>query len=350
MKSEKLGYIQGLRGYSIILIVLWHLNYIFPNCLPSTGDKGVEFFFLISGFLVAYKYFENGELATLKTSFCYAIGKVKQIYPLYFLTMILMIALPLCTVFETSAGGKKLIFSIFTNIFLVQSWVPNSEIYWSLNGVTWFLSSLIFCYAASFITLKWLKKQNGLSGILFILMIQFIVEVFALKYMSEDLSTWLTYVCPAFRFLDYSMGMCVFKLTKDISVGRENTNCTLLGLGASILLYVLISIIGDNTIQYYTVYHVFEVAIFSILVLYSGNVRKYIFENKIAVAIGNISMEIFLTHRIVITYGAIIWDKLIGVQVPAIVEWIVLFVLIVAIGYFINALMAKIRRSTRRRV
>lgn len=343
MRSEKLEYIQGLRGYSIILIVMWHLNYIFPDCLPSTGDKGVEFFFLISGFLVAYKYFENGKLDTLKTSFCYAITKVKKIYPIYFLTMLPMVVLSLRTVIKTSAGGGKLIFSIFTNLFLVQSWIPDSEIYWSLNGVTWFLSSLIFCYVASFITLKWLKRQNGFYGILFILMIQFVVEVFALKFMPEERSTWLTYICPAYRFLDYSMGMCVFKLLKDISNDRDIYNSKF-NLSISLFLYIFISLIGDKIISYYTVYHVFEVTIFSIIILYTSGARKYIFENRVAVAIGNISMEIFLTHRIVIAYGAIVWDKLIGTRVPAVIEWIVLLILIIIVGHYTNRLMGRFHR------
>lgn len=335
MRSEKLRCIQGLRGYSIVLIVLWHLNDIFPNCLPSTGDKGVEFFFLISGFLVAYKYYDNDHLMTCRTCVYYAISKVKKIYPLHLLTMLPMIVLSLRAVIKNSAGATKLIFSILANIFLVQSWIPDSEIYWSLNLVSWFLSSLVFCYIASFVTMNWLKKQHGFSGILFILMLQFLIEVFALKYMSDELSTWLTYICPVYRFLDYSMGMCIFKLLKDVLDSRENTNGK---LGASIFFYVLISIIGNKIIPYYTVYHVFEVAIFSIMVLYPSGARKHIFENRITVAIGNISMEIFLTHKIVLTYGVIVWDKVFGSMVPIIVEWVALFILIIFVGYFINTL------------
>lgn len=31
-------------GGAIILIVLWYLNSVSPNCLPAFGDRGVEFF------------------------------------------------------------------------------------------------------------------------------------------------------------------------------------------------------------------------------------------------------------------------------------------------------------------
>lgn len=37
---QKMKCIQGIRGLAISLIVLWHLNSVFPNCLPAFGDRG----------------------------------------------------------------------------------------------------------------------------------------------------------------------------------------------------------------------------------------------------------------------------------------------------------------------
>lgn len=59
---QKMKCIQGIRGIAIFLIVLWHLNSVFPNCLPAFGDRGVEFFFLISGFLIGLKYYDSGKM------------------------------------------------------------------------------------------------------------------------------------------------------------------------------------------------------------------------------------------------------------------------------------------------
>ena len=55
---QKMKCIQGIRGVAISLIVLWHLNSVFPNCLPAFGDRGVEFFFLLSGLLIGMKYYD----------------------------------------------------------------------------------------------------------------------------------------------------------------------------------------------------------------------------------------------------------------------------------------------------
>lgn len=109
MNKEKLICIQGLRGWAIILIVLWHMNEIFPQCLPSTGGRGAEFFFLISGFLVAYKYIENDELNNLRLGVRYASRKIRKLYPLYLITMAPMLLLDLRSFMKLNAsGGGKL--------------------------------------------------------------------------------------------------------------------------------------------------------------------------------------------------------------------------------------------------
>lgn len=47
---QKMKCIQGIRGIAIFLIVLWHLNSVFPNCLPAFGDRGGGILFSYIGF------------------------------------------------------------------------------------------------------------------------------------------------------------------------------------------------------------------------------------------------------------------------------------------------------------
>lgn len=54
-----------------------------------------------------------------------------------------------------------------------QSWVPDKNTYWSLDGVTWFLSLIVFCYCISFITIRLLRKYDPAYLFLEILILQF---------------------------------------------------------------------------------------------------------------------------------------------------------------------------------
>ena len=76
--SKKIQAIQGLRGVAIILIVLWHLNSLFPLILPPLGDRGVEFFLIISGFLVAAKHLNGNSLNKFSGSMRYSFNKIKM--------------------------------------------------------------------------------------------------------------------------------------------------------------------------------------------------------------------------------------------------------------------------------
>ncbi|KAL6740240.1 hypothetical protein Aduo_013614 [Ancylostoma duodenale] len=80
--SEKRLDIQGLRGWAIILVVLFHF---FPSYFPN-GYIGVDMFFVISGFLMAMIL---GKVEKLNVeSFCtFYYRRVKRILPLYYLAI-----------------------------------------------------------------------------------------------------------------------------------------------------------------------------------------------------------------------------------------------------------------------
>lgn len=76
---RKAEYYTNVCVGAIILIVLWHLNSVFSNCLPAFGDRGVEFFFLISGLLIGIKYYDSNKMKTLGQTAKYAVEKEKKV-------------------------------------------------------------------------------------------------------------------------------------------------------------------------------------------------------------------------------------------------------------------------------
>ena len=70
-------------------------------------------------------------------------------------------------------------------------------------------------------------------------------------------------------------------------------------------------------------------------------------ENPVVVSIGNISMEIFLTHLSIVTYVKILWEKMLPCKCPTVVEWIVIWTAIIIVGYFTHKIIASIPKKRR---
>lgn len=108
--------IQILRGVSVLLVVLYHLDFTFIK----SGFLGVDVFFVISGFLMALLYDANDK----KTFF---IRRAKRLLPAYFVTIIFttIVAAMMVTPVEYNQVFKQALFasSFSSNIGF---WLQNS--------------------------------------------------------------------------------------------------------------------------------------------------------------------------------------------------------------------------------
>ena len=92
----------------------------------------------------------------------------------------------------------------------------------------------------------------------------------------------------------------------------------------------------------YSIYHIIEALLVWTIVMGSGSISKYIFENPLLVKLGNTSEVIFLTHLPVITYMRIVWDKVFGDQYR-IVEWLVILLCIFITAYGVSYIQKMIQ-------
>jgi|GEM_PF-3191098 peptidoglycan/LPS O-acetylase OafA/YrhL len=330
---QKMKCIQGIRGIAIFLIVLWHLNSVFPNCLPAFGDRGVEFFFLISGFLIGLKYYDSGKMNSPRQTLRYALIKGKKIYPLYLLTIVPMLVFLFKSWKAHEIGTVKLVSIIGVNLFYLQSWIPSEG--WTLNGATWFLSDLLFCYLTIFIFFRIIRKIGSKSTIVMLFLIEFIWEFFVLNCIQNQVA-FLTYSIPVYRALDFGIGIILGVLSKC----KEKKNLDGM-LALLLIVYVIMMVVFDKRFTY-SIYHVVETLLVWTIVMGSGSISKHIFENSLLVKLGNISEVIFLTHLPVITYMRIVWDKVFGNQYRF-VEWIVILLCIFVAAYSVSYIQKMIQ-------
>ncbi len=139
--------LQFLRFLAFLNIFLWHAEaWNFFNYPAGNGaNLSVSFFFCLSGLVAGYSHYGREIKLGLPEIGRYMWKKIRKVYPLYALTM--MIPLLYSGIPELIAARDIIrltteLESLAGNLLLIQSWF--SDGYFHLNGVAWFLSTLMF--------------------------------------------------------------------------------------------------------------------------------------------------------------------------------------------------------------
>ncbi|MEM8681930.1 MAG: acyltransferase [Pseudomonadota bacterium] len=117
----------------------------------SNGWMSTSFFFLLSGFILAYLYWgEDGKLVMTRRRFWST--RAARIYPIHLLVLGIIIGGTTPYQLEQGTSPDLLISSALGTAALVQAWVPTWVPVWSWP--TWTLSVLVFLY----LVMPWLMR------------------------------------------------------------------------------------------------------------------------------------------------------------------------------------------------
>lgn len=127
--------LTSLRAGAALLVFGYHLRQFDVLHLPfvGSGDTGVAFFFVLSGFLLTWGYTGSG----LRRFY---VRRVARVFPSHLVTWAVALVVLAATV-GIDWGPAVL------NAFLLQAWVPTDRYAFSANAVAWSLSCEIAFYA-----------------------------------------------------------------------------------------------------------------------------------------------------------------------------------------------------------
>lgn len=228
---NKNSFIELLRFLFASIILLFHagsdagiLNNIYHlgGCEVSFfkyGYLSVEFFFIVSGYLMAKTAFsrgisDNGTVIDLaKETVDFLVKKIRSIATIYFISCALVSVYFLVI-------GKKLVFVIerLPSLLLLQcSGIVDKE----FIGLSWYISSMIICMA---IIYPLLRKQysmftNIYGPLLGILITGYLIHMTG--YLG-GVFDWIgfTYKCNLRAFADLSLGTTCFEAARKISIQK----------------------------------------------------------------------------------------------------------------------------------
>lgn len=297
MKTGMIKPLTSLRFVFALMVFVSHFEWIqnekfkyFFELYFKEGYFGVSFFFVLSGFILALNY--KGKPIKL-TSFY--VARFSRIYPVYIFTLLLIIPLVMWSRWDEFYDWSV---KLLLNIFCLQSFVPDMNYYFSFNAPAWSVSVEIFFYAM----FPLLIRFNGVYlKILFLLIACAIIYVipFADYYTAHA----FFYVSPAFRIVDFFIGICLFDIFEHKPMNGSKFKWTLLEI-ASILLFAVFFAFHSDTIQGYRYSVYYWIPIIFILYVFANNKGfiSVLISNKILVLLGEISFGFYLIHQIVIRY------------------------------------------------
>ena len=137
--------LTAMRGVAALLVAFFHLRYgvvgvpwfdayIFSYRFGNRGYLWVDFFFILSGFILAYRYGETCRTLSWPSYGHFLWQRVARIWPLHLVTLGIAIVYLLLKY----GGGYLNRASIATNFFLVHSW--GHQFAPPLNFPSWSLS------------------------------------------------------------------------------------------------------------------------------------------------------------------------------------------------------------------
>ena len=147
--------LDSWRGVCALFVALYHLNVlsdIYSLGLVRNAYLFVDFFFVLSGFVITHSYADR--LGTVQEVAAFTIRRFARIWPLHAVVLLAFIAAECLKAALASRGqlipesapfsGATSVSSIFTNVFLVQSLGIEHQLTW--NKPSWSISAEFFTY------------------------------------------------------------------------------------------------------------------------------------------------------------------------------------------------------------
>lgn len=303
--------LTALRFFAALFIVLHHARPVFgdqfaPTCVPL--DQGVSFFFVLSGFILAYNY---PVLKSRESIFMFYAARFARVWPVHIVTAIVALL--------TSPWPAPS--HLIPNVLLLQAWIPYKDFFFTLNAVSWSLSAETFFYL-SFPLLIWRWKEYWHWKVLIALLAA--VSMICLGNYFH-LPSWenttdsnigldaLSYINPLVRVFEFVLGICtasVYRYLSQFDIGWSRAQATLLEI-AAVLLTILtlrfclflsdVQWIGHAGIVYMT--HqggLFACAMLILVFAFERGWISRLLSLPIAVRLGEISFSMYMIHMIVL--------------------------------------------------
>jgi peptidoglycan/LPS O-acetylase OafA/YrhL len=337
--------LDGLRGVAALIVVMFHTFEVYSKGdhtkqILNHGYLAVDFFYLLSGFVVAYAYDDRwGKMS----QWDFYKRRLIRLQPMVIMGSVIGAALfyfqtgPAFPLVSSTPVWKMLVVMLVG--FTLLPLLPSMDIRgWNemhpLNGPAW---SLFFEYIANILYAVGIRKlSNKALGIFVLLSAGLLVHLAVTSPHGDVIGGWSIdkeqlHIGFARLLYPFFAGMLLMRIGKRIHVSGGFAICSLLVIAA----LCMPRIGGQHQLWMNGLYESFcIIVLFPIIVAIGAGERiSGIFQTRLSKLLGDISYPLYITHYplIYVYTGWVIRDK-----VPAgrgVVVGVLLFITSVAIAY-----------------
>lgn len=337
--NKKIYSFQSLRAIAIFAIFLGHLAYFEKTCVLSTvylhisySRFPVNIFFVLSGFIMAYIY---GGLCDRLNWGTFIKKRYAKIYIPYLVCLIVGIIRYFYNFFRDESI-PFFIFRLVVSIPVFQAAIPYGNISHSFNGVAWFLSCTMIFYMLT----PWLLTLNNrISRKKHMAAICYMVNLgaFGICYMVfrdlqyyrlPELQLSLVYSTVYIRIFSFLAGILCFTIREELRAENRHISDLELPLTLISLLWWLFAGITPLPMVLQEIICIILASLLIIVFSFDeGIVSGHFNKQKRLLHFGDISLEFYLIHYLVINIGIDLTESVLTKNV--------FFGLISAIAFFI---------------
>lgn len=290
--DKKILSLSGLKVIAMFLIFYWHSDMKKPPV--DLGARACEFFFVIAGFLFYYAHHLKPVPCTFSGIFQYTKRKIASIWPLHFLCFLLTL------LYINPANWLSLDGALLAalNLSLTHSFINTPAVYHSFNGVSWFCSSIVFCYLLAPVFARMLRMKKKAPFML--------LAAYAVRFMLEWVQTvkpgeyWnlSIHVFPPVRLCEFVMGMtcAAMFLSFPIKQGKKHiVLSTVLEIGA---LYATTMLLIAKQNQWLRAQFLLPFCLLVFIFAFDGGLISKLFSFKPVQFFATLQLEVFLIHQI----------------------------------------------------
>ncbi len=289
--------LDSFRGLAAILVVVVHMHYVGSFIEPEFFRESflfVEFFFVLSGFVLAHGYALKKDL-NFKT---FIISRSFRLFPLHLFTLTIIVLLEFGKLYAYNKGfsfnaipftNTQNPHDIIPSALLLQAWLPNVETF-GWNSPSWSISIEFYMYLLFFVSL-FIKRPY-----LFIVWSILSIIAFITIIMKQD--TPIGELAIARGFSSFFAGGLIYFLFRKIypivTLGKNLFTILELIVIALVILTISSSIPYKSLVA--TALFIIQIFIFAFQKGYISN----FFRSNVFLYLGKLSYSIYLTHTIII--------------------------------------------------